>query len=205
MATNSLSRTWFLGHGCKQVPPEFIDGRVLWSDGKRRFLNAYGRVMPHTLSPSNQTSGKHCHNGKRGNDYPCMRHFGSKSCHLLVALAFYGPRPTFIGKTGKPYVGICHHLVPDVLDYSAANLLCWLTREQHSEADRRQRALREVVPDGDLTLFTYERLRDLQDPRSMSRELFEQELAAIRSQHFSRSPLSTDALMLHDMTHHMEV
>ena len=101
----------------------------------------------------------------------------AQTCHLLMALAFYGERPTYTDKNGKPYVGICHHLIPDKLDYRPANLLCWLTREQHAEADRRQRALRKRVPD--LHAFTYERLRELQDPRTMPREEFEAELALI--------------------------
>ena len=98
-----------------------------------------------------------------------------------MARAFYGPRPdeAEIGVTKKRSSFFCHHLIPDRLDYRPANLLCWLTREQHTEADRRQKALKNVVPDGDLHLFTYERLRELQDPRTMSRENFEQELAAL--------------------------
>ena len=93
-----------------------------------------------------------------------------------MALAFYGPRPTD-PTTGK--VCVCHHLIPDALDYKPANLLCWLTRAEHTEADRRQRALKKVVPDGNLHLFSYERLRFLQDPRTTSREVFETELAKI--------------------------
>ena len=102
-----------------------------------------------------------------------------------MALAFYGPRPTFTdSKTGKTYVGICHHLIPDPLNYRPANLLCWLTRAEHLEADRRQRALREAVDGGNLYGIPYERLRWLQDPRITSREAFELELAKIREQGF---------------------
>ena len=109
-----------------------------------------------------------------------------------MALAFYGPRPTFIDpKTGKEYSGICHHLIPDPLDYRPANLLCWLTRAEHAEADRRQRALKKVVPNGDLRLFSYERLRYLQDPRTTSREVFETELARIASKNYQFTNPST--------------
>ena len=112
--------------------------------------------------------------------------------HVLMALAFYGPRPTFIDpKTGKEYSGICHHLIPDPLDYRPANLLCWLTRAEHAEADRRQRALKKVVPNGDLRLFSYERLRYLQDPRTTSREVFETELARIASKNYQFTNPST--------------
>ena len=100
-----------------------------------------------------------------------------------MALTFYGERP-IDPTTGKPCV--CHHLIPDPLDYKPANLLCWLTRAEHTEADRRQRALKKVVPDGKLRLFTYERLRELQNPRTMTRETFEAELDKIARQHFHR-------------------
>lgn len=119
-----------------------------------------------------------------------------------MALTFHGERPTFTDKNGKEYVGICHHLIPDKLNYRPANLLCWLTRAEHAEADRRQRALKKVVPFGDLSLFSYERLRDLQDPRSMSRELFEKELAAIEAQHLKL--VDPRERMDYDMTHHCE-
>jgi hypothetical protein len=118
-----------------------------------------------------------------------------------MALAFYGERPTYTDKNGKPYVGICHHLIPDLLNYKPANLLCWLTREQHYEADRRQRLLKTVVPDGNLYVFTYERLRELQDPRTMSREAFEQELEALRARGYYIDPSDP---MKRDMTRHCE-
>jgi len=126
--------------------------------------------------------------------YPNDRQLGGFDCHVLMALAFYGPRTMFNDKWEKTndksqmvHVGICHHLIPDKLDYRPANLLCWLTRAEHAEADRRQRALKKVVPNGDLHLFSYERLRYLQDPRTTSREIFETELARIaeKNYHFS--------------------
>ena len=190
-----LSRVWFMSRGCKQVPPEECRNVIRWGHPDGYFLNAHGLKVAHCLSPWSQKN-------VGGSNYPVERASGSKPCHILMALAFCGNRPTFTDKNGKEYVGICHHLIPDKLNYRPANLLCWLTREQHAEADRRQRALRKVVPNGDLSIFTYERLRDLQDPRSMSRELFEQELAAIRDAHFHLgAPL---ARMDYDMTHHME-
>ena len=94
----------------------------------------------------------------------------NKNCHTLMALAFYGARPTD-PDSGKTC--ICHHLVPDKLDYRPDNLLCWLTREQHYEADRRQRAMRKLVPDGDLHVFPYAVLRTMQDPRITTSEEFE--------------------------------
>lgn len=97
------------------------------------------------------------------------------SCHRAMALAHYGPCPIFIDpKKGKKYKGLCHHLIPDLKDYRPANLLCWLTREQHREADRRQKALSEILPD--MHAISYEKHRFLQDPRTTRREVFELEL-----------------------------
>ena len=121
-----------------------------------------------------------------------------------MALAFYGDRPTYTDKNGKPYVGIVHHLIPYPLDYKPANLLCWLTRAEHSEADRRQRALKKVVPDGDLHVFDYQYLRTLQDPRVTDRANFECVLSFIAQQHFHRDNLSFDQRMERDMSHHQE-
>ena len=189
------TRLWFLSRGYHKHP------RLnLWAHaGCSYFLSAYGQKLAHTYGPAMRAKSK-----DRGYRGPVIRQF-SKACHVLMGEIFYGERPTFINRNGKPYFGICHHLIENPLNYRPENLLCWLTYEQHAEADRRRRALEKVVPDGDLTLFTYERLRDLQDPRSMSCELFEAELAAIRSQHFTRSSQSTDEIMLYEMTHHMEV
>ena len=186
----------FLSRGCKQVPLEYTKNIIRWAHPDGYFLNANGLKVKDNLSPSQLKQYNH------GHAVPILREC-AKTCHSLMALAFYGTRPTYTDKNGKEYVGIVHHLIPDPLNYRPANLLCWLTREQHTEADRRQRALRKVVPDGDLSLFTYERLRDLQDPRSMSREQFEIELAAIRNAHFTR--VDPRERMEYDMTHHCEV
>lgn len=196
MAQQHLSRLWFLSKGCKQVPLDAAKGQVRWGHPNGYFLKSDGLKATDNFNPAKQR-------GTTGSCYPCLRECGGLNCHIAMALAFYGERPVFKNeKTGKPYVGICHHLIPDKRNYRPDNLLCWLNHEQHNEADRRQRLLRTVVPDGDLTIFTYERLRDLQDPRSMSREIFEQELAAIKDQHFTKS--DPHEIMLYDMTHHME-
>ena len=174
MIQNALSRLYFLSKGCKQVPLDEIDGKILWGHPDGYFLNAKGQKLTHDFNPAklrgftatNPTSG-----GNKGSCYPAIRYFGNRNCHILMALAFYGERPTYTGKNGKPYVGICHHLITDKLDYRPTNLLCWLTREQHTEADRRQRALRKVI--GDLHNWSYEKLREYQDPRVMTREVFD--------------------------------
>lgn len=196
MCNNQPTRVWFMNQGCKQVPLDYTRDIVRWAHPDGYFLNAQGQKVAHTFSPSSQRGRE-----RKGSCYPTDRALGGKNCHLLMALAFYGDRPTD-PTTGKPCV--CHHLIPDLLNYRPANLLCWLTRAEHAEADRRQRALRKVVPDGDLHLFTYERLRELQDPRTMSREQFETELAALAQQGFYRDNLTFDQRMDRDMSHHME-
>ena len=190
-----------MNQGCKQVPLEYTKNIIRWAHPDGYFLNAQGKKVAHTYSPSSLNVRSNMH-GR----YPKLRESaGSKECHILMALAFCGPRPTFKdSKTGKSYVGICHHLIPDKLDYRPANLLCWLTRAEHSEADRRQRALKKVVPDGDLHVFDYQYLRELQDPRVTDRANFECILSFIAQQHFHRDGLTFDARMERDMTHHQE-
>ena len=188
--------SWFLNQGCKQVPLDYTRGIVRWAHSDGYFLNAQGQKVAHDFSPAHR-------NNRYGGSpaYPTDRSSGGKNCHVLMALAFYGDRPTD-PTTGKPCV--CHHLIPDALDYRPANLLCWLTREQHTEADRRQRALRKVVPDGDLHVFDYQYLRTLQDPRVTDRANFECVLSFIAQQHFHRDNLTFDARMERDMSHHVE-
>ena len=201
---NNLSRVWFLNQGCKQVPLEYTRGIVRWAHPDGYFLNAQGQKVAHIFSPSNRRAASDP-NRKMGKAYPCMNgNAGRMNCHVLLALAFYGERPTFTDESGKKYVGICHHLIPDPLDYKPANLLCWLTRAEHTEADRRQRALKKVVPDGDLHVFDYQYLRTLQDPRVTDRANFECVLSFIAQQHFHRDGLSFDARMERDMSHHQE-
>ena len=173
MMQEILSRAWFMGQGCKRIEVNY-HGRTIvrWGHPDGFFLNAQGQQVKANFSPSSLNVRPNMH-GR----YPILREC-ARECHILMALAFYGQRPTFLGKNGKPYVGICHHLIPDKLDYRPANLLCWLTRPQHVEADRRQRELRKVLPDMDA--ISYERHRWLQDPRTTSREVFETELQALR-------------------------
>ena len=145
------------------MPPEYTRGIVRWGHPDGYFLKSNGQKSSDNLTESHK---RHCNNHPAPN-----LHTGNLSCHVAMAMAFYGARPTFTDRKGKPYVGICHHLVPNLLDYRPANLLCWLTREQHTEADRRQRALRKVI--GDLHKWSYEKLREYQDPRVMTREVFD--------------------------------
>ena len=168
-----LSRLYFLSKGCKQVPPDEVDERILWAHPDGYFLNAQGQKVKDNFCPAMKVSKPNMHAA-----YPIMRYYGKRLCHILIALAFYGDRP-IDPATGKPYV--CHHLIPDKLDYRPDNLLCWLTREEHIEADRRQRALRKVLPD--MHDISYEWHHYLQDPRVTCREIFDVELSNLRSKY----------------------
>ena len=148
----------------------------LWGhEGCAFFLNARGLKVAHEYSPQMRAKSK-----DRGYIEPNLRNYHPRMCHVLMGEIFYGEREIFKDSKGKPYFGHCHHLINDPLDYRPENLLCWLSYSEHHKADNRRRALEALVPDGDLHVFTYERLRYLQDPRSLSDEDFQKELALIR-------------------------
>ena len=161
MQQTHLSRIWFLSQGCKQVPLEHSRSYVRWGHPDGYFLKPNGQI-----AKKNLTKGTH------GHPAPQLREC-AKECHILMALAFYGERPIFKDKNGKPYVGICHHIIPDLQDYRPANLLCWLTREEHTEADRRQRLIKKAVGMRGMYEIGYEKLRFYQDPRETSAADFE--------------------------------
>ena len=120
-----------------------------------------------------------------------MRSYEDMACHVLMGEIFYGERPVFFDSKGNPYFGICHHLIEEPLNYCPDNLLCWLTYSEHAKADQRRRALEALIPDGNLHVFSYKRLRHLQDPRTLSDDdfqrildsrAFQRELKRIREQ-----------------------
>lgn len=157
-----LSRLWFMSRGYRKHPYYNLWAR----EGEAQFLSAYGTPLKHRYAPSQRAKQT-----KRGYIAPAMRHFGNMKCHILMGEIFYGGRPLYFDKNGKPYVGICHHLIEDPLDYRPENLLCWLTREEHTEADRRRRILEKLY--GDLHTINFPKLRWLQDPRQLAREDFD--------------------------------
>ena len=136
-----------------------------------------------------------------GSAYPRLRHFhyenkkGCILCHHAMFEIWHGPR--------DPECHI-HHLNCDKFDWCENNLIQLKKKHEHTEADRRQRALKKVVPDGDLHVFDYQYLRTLQDPRVTDRANFECILSFIAQQHFHRDGLTFDARMDRDMSHHVE-
>ena len=182
----------------RQVAPEEAGHKVLWTDGKvGGWFNKCGYKIKEDFSPSMRD--KHY---AHGHGVPKLRSYGNRRCHILMGVAFYGKRPYYKYKNGNLYPGIAHHLINDLSDYSKDNLLCWLTREQHSIADDRRSALEAAVPDGDLHIFTYDRLRELQNPRTMTDEVFQTELAKIRDKYKKCDP---KAIMDHDLKNHCEI
>ena len=173
--TNLLSRIYFLSKGCKQVPLEYTKNIVRWAHPDGYFLNAQGQKIAHKFGPAMQFAIQKDKTRKTGKLYPVLDVGVNKACHILMALAFYGDRP-IDPATGK--ICVCHHLIPDPLDYRHANLLCWLTRAEHAVADRRQRALRMVLPD--MHAISYEKHRWLQDPRTTCDEVFQVELQKLK-------------------------
>ena len=175
-----LSRVWILGRGFHPVPPtEYIDFKILYAhESDLRFVNKYGQVVKQNFNPSLRDSQKHHSHGE-----PLMRSYGCRKCHILRALAFYGERPTYVSKKGeiKPYH--CHHLNGDLEDHRKDNLLAWLHPSEHRIADARQRALKTVVPNGNLVGFDYAVLRELQDPRTMSDADFNNRMEYLRIMH----------------------
>lgn len=156
----------------KQVPLQFSANQIRWGHPDGYFLKSNGQKSADHLTESHK---RHCNNHPAPN-----LHAGNLSCHVAMAMAFYGERPTFTDRKGKPYVGICHHLVPNLLDYRPANLLCWLTYSEHHKADNRRRALEKVVPEGNLNGFDYAILRELQDPRTMTDADFDSRMEYLR-------------------------
>ena len=177
-----LSRAWFAGHEFIKVPPEHIDGKTLYYHKDGYFASQYGTKVIPSFPPSKRTPGRQIRNSKRGIWHPTMRQFGNIQCHRLAAYALsqVTEPPTYIGKKGQILKKVVHHLISEPMNFCADNLLFWLTGSEHYIADSRQKALEEVLPNGNLHLLTYDRLRKLQDPRETSDEDFQTALAEIK-------------------------
>ena len=94
--------------------------------------------------------------------YPFMRQFGNRTCHMLMALTWIGPRP-------EGYE--VDHLNGDMLDWSTDNLQ-WVTPAENRKRARLLRVLRSIG----------------RDPRKMSRE----ELLSIFNKYTFTNPQNLD-------------
>jgi len=182
------TRVWFVGHGFLKVPTVFTRGKILYYHPDGYFVSQYGTKLKPRFSPYQKTQGKGCYNGKRGIVHAVMGNFGNGMCHRLAAYALsqVTEPPTYTGKKGQTLKKVIHHLISEPLNFRADNLLFWLTGSEHRTADQRQRALKKALPNGNLHVLTYDRLRTLQDPRITSDEVFARELEIIKnaSEHF---------------------
>jgi len=118
---------------------------LLYSDGKMHFFSLCRGKLTEVFDNfgiSWRTPGMHCHNGKRGNDYPQMRDYGAWYCHIIVLLTFQGPRP--IGEDGKPFEG--DHKNGCVTDYSNDNLE-WVSKKENRRRRKVLKALRSIDVD----------------------------------------------------------
>ncbi len=202
----------------------------LYSDGNRHFFslsrNGLSEVFDR-FSPTHRIPGRHCHNGKRGNDYPKMREFGDWYCHIIVLLTFQGERP--IGDDGIPFEG--DHKNGCVTDYSNDNLE-WVPRKENRRRSKVLKALRSINVDpvqvpykildvfldkkivSDLKAFT-SRLKKLLElmPHCLilSPDDFRRWLSMPDSDFdqmtskYHRDTRTTDEIMQSDMSHHMEI
>ena len=133
---------WFLGRGYRPVPPELIDGKILFAHPDGYFVSQYGQKIKHNYCPAMGKRRPNMHGA-----YPIMRQFSHKACHFLMCATFHGPRPDGYQ---------CDHLNGNVLDYSAANLE-WVTPAENIRRAKILRALRAIGRDP--KLIPYDELR----------------------------------------------
>ena len=176
-----LSRLYFLSKGCKQAPLESTGGKVLWANGNEGyFMSAYGVRQTPAFGPAMRKKGSKAYGGKRGLTHPFMRNFGKRLAHRLMFETFADePCPIYFDSKGNPYKGIVHHVIENPLDIRMANLMGWLTYKQHKIADKRRRALEQILPDMYCVETKY--LKRLQDPRLTDETVFEKELNNLRA------------------------
>lgn len=168
------------------------DGKIglrIAPDGTQTLVNA---------TPTTCINCKIQSNAKRVQRYLQFKHAIGYNKSILTSRAVY---LAWSGQPIPPNHQI-HHLTGVVTDNCIDNLLCVHFHKHHYVADMRQRALRTVVPDGDLYCFTYERLRELQDPDNLSNEQFQAELEAIRAKHFRK--VDVEAMMNEEIEKHVE-
>ena len=171
-----LSRLYFLSKGCKQVPLDQTDGKVLWANPEEGyFMGPHGSKLKLAHSPAKQRRSVKTKTGHRGFIHPYLNYFGSKQAHRIMFATFADePCPIFFDSKGNPYKGIVHHVIENPQDIRMDNLMGWLTYKQHAVADKRRRALEAVLPDMYSEDTRY--LKLLQDPRQTDDLFFNMEL-----------------------------
>ena len=102
------TRTWFLSHGFSKVPPEVIDGKLLYEHPDGYFINACGHKPVHCYKP-----GRAALQGRIA--YPKLRYYGNRDCHYLTAC-------TFCHIPDRSKGEVVDHINGDVLNYSRENI-----------------------------------------------------------------------------------
>ena len=171
-----LSRLYFLDKGCKQAPFELTGGKVLWANpDEGYFMSAYGCKIKLGHSPAKRRRNVKTRTNVRGFMHPYLCHFGGKTAHRIMFATFADePCPIFFDSKGNPYKGIVHHVIENPQDIRMDNLMGWLTYKQHAVADKRRRALENVLPDMYCEDTRY--LKLLEDPRQTDDLFFNMEL-----------------------------
>ena len=98
------------------------------------------------------------------------------------------PCPIFFNSNGNPYKGLVHHVIENPYDIRVDNLIWWLTYKEHWKADKRRRALEQVLPDMYAEPTAY--LKRLQDPRKTSAETFIYELSKLADKYGKQDVLA---------------
>lgn len=145
-------------------------------------MNARGCKIKLGHSPAKRRRNVRTRTNVRGFTHPYLRKYGSKLAHRLMFDTFADePCPIFFDSKGNPYKGIVHHVIENPQDIRMDNLMGWLTYRQHKIADKRRRALEDVLPDMYCEETKY--LKLLQDPRETDDLFFEMELNNLRAKY----------------------
>ena len=160
----------------KQVPPEYVGGKILFCGTDGRFYNAAGQAVKHSFSPSSQTNRPNMHSS-----YPMMRQYAHRLCHHLVYETFVGPRTKGME---------IDHINGNKLDWSLNNLR-EITPAENRRCAQYLRVLREKIPHHWQTFEREDYLRFY----SMPLDEFKAMLAI-----YTNTPHPVDW----DMTHHCE-
>ena len=171
--------TFFNGTPLRLVPCEQDNGYRFFvsKDGKIGLRIAPSGVE--TMQNATTATCENCkvkYNANRKQRYLKYKHPWNTNKVLYVSRAVY---LAWSGKPIPPYHQI-HHLTGIVTDNNIDNLLCVSIFKEHRIADDRQKALKTVVPNGDLRGFDYAILRELQAPRTMSDADFQSRLEYLR-------------------------
>lgn len=103
-----LDEKWFAARGFYPVPPDEIDGRILYAHRKGAFMNKFGLLLKHGFCLAKRQRN----NRRSGKVYPYMVNYRAY-CHRLIGR-------TFLRKLRKGEV--YDHINGDISNYSLHNL-----------------------------------------------------------------------------------